>query len=324
MSEVGIPLIAGDGERANAGIAGRIGVDEREVVGAVYVHLALLAADHHVRAVLAHGDGEYVLVLESHVVELRAVGGEEGQLVGFVDHAHALGVGQHVELRGFAQRLDARLELLEQLAVHGVHEHRSVLAGADDQAELAADHHADDLTYVAGEYGARTGILVGLDGRQVLVDDGRSHAVPDPDHDGGVARAGGHEAVAVLRHLRAAYARDQVVVGEHDLHDLGRVGAEHAEALVAEARRQYVPIVVGAYEVGGRELPLLVEVLAELATMQRRVERQQLVHDDGQLLQLAAALVGVYRTRQVLRADRHTVVVAAVVVVVVVVAGCGR
>lgn len=180
-----------------------------------------------------------VVVFDFGMNELFAVYGKERDVISTKYGANALGIGQHEQLSGIFDMGELGLELSEQIAVDGVHENGSLLRSTDDQAELAADYHADDLSYVTGQNGARTRILVGrVDRREVLVDHVAFHAVPDPDHDGGVARAGCYKAVAVGGHLRAIDARDQIVVAVDDLNDFGRVGGEHAKALVEESRRQ--------------------------------------------------------------------------------------
>jgi len=107
---------------------------------------------------------------------------------------------------------------------------------------------------MACENGAWAWILVRTGTGQVLVDDQALGAVPDPDHDRRVTRAGRDEAVAVLGHLRAVDARDEVVVAEDDLDNLGRIGREHAEALVEESGGENVAVVVGDYEVSLSQL----------------------------------------------------------------------
>ena len=235
------------------------------------------------------------IVFYFDVSKLFAINGKKANMIRLVNDTNILSVLQHEQLGRIVEYLQIGLELSEQITIHSMHKHGPLLTSTNNEAKLTAHHHAHYLAYMTGEYCARTRILNVGRHRQVLVDDQTLLAIPDPDHDSGIAGARGHKAVAILGHFGAIYTRDQVVVAEYDLHDLGGVRVEYAEALVEEACGEYASVVVGDYEVVLCELELVVEVFAQLASMQGRVKSEQLIHEYGQLLlQLGRRLIGVY------------------------------
>ena len=136
------------------------------------------------------------------------------------------------------------------------------MAAADDEAHLGGDGDGGDGRLVAGEGGARRRTL----GR--LTDDGLGARVPVPEEDGAVLAARRHVAVGRDVALGAAQARDDAEVAVDDLHDLGRVGGEDAEAVVPEAARHQEAAVHRRQEAVGAQPHLLAEVVAQVPPRQ--------------------------------------------------------
>ena len=147
--------------------------------------------------------------------------------------------GHHQSLPAQAQvgrrgQLGPRLQGPQQVPEGGVHQQRPEPRPGDDEAELRADDGAGDGVLVAGEDGARCGHLA-------LAHDGLAARVPVPEQHGAVLAAGHDVAVARVVALGAGEAGHHAVVAEHDLTDLGGLGAVHAEAVVPEAARDHEP-----------------------------------------------------------------------------------
>ena len=228
------------------------------------------------------------------MIQLGAIQSKKRNIIIFINNAHILSVLEHKQLRRIIKHFNIGLELPQQIPIDRMNQNGPLLTSTNHQTELTTNHNAHNLPYMTSQNSTRARILFGLRRRQILIDNQTLLSIPDPNHDGRIARTSRHKTISILSHLRSTYTRHQIIMTEHDLNYLSRVRIEHSKAFIKESRRQNKLVIIRYNKIILIQLQLIVEILAQLSPMQRCIERQQLVHLNRQLLLHLRRLIGVY------------------------------